>query len=333
MGPAAVTDLLAARSAQWTKFGISAEPFASARDLLVLGAYKPSAATTGVLPGIPRTTVTSAAALPGGGLIPGTVYQNYNFQFVVDPPTGTSPIIFRNCLFQGSAAAPTSDVGLAKLYDAGHAPCEFWDCTFAAMTPSRWWNGIHGANFKAYRCDISQCIDPFNIFRSDDPTGPLNVEIYQSYVHDMHWFANPPETRAVDGSHPDGVQLQSGSGFTLWGNNIQAYNHPDFFNTYYGTAHANAVMLIKPDVGVITTVDIQFNWFDGGAAGLNITHDNPRFLADIGIIKNNLFGRGMRNGAGWAINRQTSAITWDGGSGTTANRYEDDLTPVPIRTG
>jgi len=321
-----MTDVLAARSRSWVKSGFAAEPFASSRESLVLGTYKPDASTTGVLPGVPRTTVTSFSPIGG------TTYENLTIETIMTPPAGTSTIVFRNCFFRGTPSGQSSDVGVAKLYGTAHCPVEFYDCSFAAQFPSRWWNGAHGYGFKMWRCDVSQVIDTLNIFQSADPTGPLGVEIYQSYFHDFHWFPNPPETRATDGSHSDGVQLQGGSGFKFWGNNIQAYNHPDFFNTYFGTNHGNAIMMIKPDVGVITNVDIQFNWLDGGAAGLNITHDNPRFLTNIGIIKNNKFGRGMRNGASWAINRQ-SGITWDGGSGSTQNVYEDDGTVVPIRNG
>lgn len=332
-----MTRLLVARSGQWVKAGRPSIPFATAtgRENLVLGVDKPTAANTGVLPGTTLTRVTSAAGMPGGGVIPGATYENLDLEFVVTPPTGTLPIIFRNCRFRGTASQQTSDVGLIKLYNSDHAPVEMYDCTFDAQTPHRWWNGIHGYGFKAVRCDLSRVIDAFNVFRPTamGQNGPLNVDIRQCYIHDQWWVPNPPETRHVDGAHPDGVQLQGGSGFTFLGNNVQAYLHPDAFNTYYNTNHANAIMMIKPDVGVITDVRIQLNWFNGGAAGLNITHDDPRFSAYLGIINSNRFGRGMRNGATWAINRQNTSITWDDGTSGTFNVYEDDGTRVPIRTG
>jgi hypothetical protein len=337
MDPAAVTDVLVARSAQWVKYGMAPVPFATDRNSLVAGAYKPGPSTTGVLPGSVLATATSTSQLPGGGLFGGTTYQNLRIQFIVTPPTGTSPIVFRNCRFEGPAVFTGGAVGLVKLYNAGHCPVEFYDCTFLPQDPHPNLNGLHGHTFKAYRCDISLAQDSFSVFNTADPTGPLLVEVWQCYVHDFAWFSQA-EAAALgvstpsDGTHNDGVQLQGGSGFVFKGNNIQGFDDVDHFNTYYGTNHINAVQMIKPDVGVITGMDVQLNWFDGGAASINVAHDDPRHLGNIGIFKHNLFGRNQRLGDTWAFVRP-SDVTFDAGSGATANLFDDTLAEITYRNG
>jgi hypothetical protein len=347
-----MTKLLVGRSSVWRKSGQADVPFATAssRDQLVYGAYKPDASTTGVLPGSVLTTYTAASQLPGGGVVGGQTYTNSRFQFVVTPPSGTSTITFRNCRFEGPATNPGSFVGLAKLFNASHCPCVFIDCTFLPQRPSRFFNGLHGHDFKAFRCDISLVVDALSVFNNNPgfQTAALGVEVWGSYLHDHAWWAfNTGDTDAsggrensADGSHNDGCQLQGGAGFTFVGNNMQAFNHPDYFNTFYGTPQANSAFTIKPDVGVITGVDIEKNWIDGGAASINITHDEPaRLLGNIGAIKANLFGRNQRNGDAWAINKHEGtggAITWDAGTAgppETRNLYQDTLTVVPTHIG
>jgi hypothetical protein len=327
-------------------------PFASAaaRDLLVYGAYKPDATTTGVLPGTALTTYTSASQLPGGGVTAGATYTNARFQFIVTPPSGTTTITFRNCLFEGPPTNPGSFVGLAKLFNASHCPCVFIDCTFLPQRPSRFLNGAHGHDFKLFRCDISLVVDALSVFNNNPgfQTAALNVEVWGSYIHDLAWWAfNTGDTDAggarensFDGSHNDGCQLQGGSGFTFIGNTMTGTNSPDYFNTFYGDNRANSAFTIKPDVGVITTIDIEQSWIDGGAASINIAHDDPaRILGNIGIIKHNLFGRNQRNGDTWAINKHEAGagtITWDSGTAgppETRNLYADNLAVVPTHIG
>jgi hypothetical protein len=346
-----VTKLWVGRSSFWTKAGQSPVAFATAaeRDLLTYGEYKPGASTTGVLPGSTLTTYTAASQLPGGGLQGGATYTNCRFEFFVTPPTGTSTITFRNCYFAGQNASPGDFVGLLKLYNTSHCPVVAIDCTLKPQRPSRFWNGFHGHSFKAYRCDISLVVDAFSVFNNTAGLreGPLGVEVYGCWIHDFAWWAqgtgdtnaSGARENSFDGSHSDGVQLQGGSGFKFIGNNVEGFLHPDYFNTYYNANQINALMMIKPDVGVITDVEIRKNYFDGGASGVNITHDEPdRYEGYIGVFRENLFGRAMRQGSNWAINTHEvgTPITWDGGTAgppDTRNLYADTLTPVPTHLG
>lgn len=333
-----MTDLLVGRLPNWIKYALASVPMTTPRDGLVLGAYQPDATTTGVFPGVPRITVTSTAGMPGGALTPGTTYQNLNIQFMMTPPTGTAPIVFRNCNFQGPAVWPTGSVALARCFTTGHCPVEFYDCTFRAQTPNPSVNGLMGHDYKAVRCDVSGVVDAVSVFNTADPAGPVGVSVTQSSLHDLLWYPNPQDSHP-DGSHNDGVQMQGGAGFVFQGNNVQAFTDPSFFNSFYSDNKGNTCMLVKPDVGQITGLDVRFNWFAGGrSAGIIINHDSPTtILGNIGVINSNWFVRDT-SASGLEILRPTSVpITCDFGTGATQNFFTDDPTKagpaVPLSNG
>jgi hypothetical protein len=339
-----VTDLLVARSGSWVKYGLTSIPISN-RDSLVVGVDKPGPSNTGVLPGITRTTVTAASQLPGGGLQPGTTYSNYTFEFIVTPPTGTSTIRFNNCLFRGipNASGYTSTTSLAKVWDPGRCPTEYWDCTFAAQAPSAWICGLNGHHFKAYRCDISQVVDGFEVFNTNAPDAATGVVVQQCWVHDLLWFAPGVPGTGTDGSHNDCGQVEGGSGGTILGNTLECFNGVNYFNSFYGISQGNAALQIKPDVGLLTGWVVEQNWFSGGRlATVNFAHDAPaRFIGNFGTLKRNVF---TRDSAALTSGDQreiiaptTSPPTIDYGSGTTVattNVYHDTMTgPVTVSNG
>lgn len=326
MGADAVTDLLVARSSTWKKYALGDVQFSSGRDLLVAGAYTPTAATTGVpAGGPPLVPATSAAQLPGGALTPGATYSDRSIQFVLQPPTGSTPIVFRNCeiigpLSYGSVSQPV----LVRAWTAGHCPVEFYDCTFRAQAPGPTVNGIQGYGFKLIRCDLSAAVDLISVSNAADPTGPLGVEVRQCYLHDMLWYSQANGGGFVDGNHNDALQLSGGSGFVFVGNNVQAFNGPNYFNTYYGTACANTAVLIKPDVGVISGLDFRLSRLSGGgSATLIVNHDSPdHILTTLGVLKNNGFVQSSARTGISILGNRTPAITVDyGTAGVDANTY------------
>lgn len=335
-----MTDLLVARSGSWVKYSLPSVPISN-RDALVAGTYKPGPSTTGVLPGIARTSITAPTQLPGGGFQPATTYSNMDFNFIFVPPTGTSTIVFRNCSFLG----PTTPVSgtttsLAKVWDPGRCPTEYYDCTFRAQAPSQWINAINGHHFKLYRCNLYNVIDGSAIFNTNDPDGPTGVVIQQCWIHDNLWYPpGLPGTSAIDGSHNDGIQPQGGSGTVIVGNNIENYCDPNFFNTYYGISQGNAAMQIKPDVGLMTGYVVEQNWFSGGRiATINFAHDDPdRFIGNFGTFKRNIFLRDSAAEAREIIRPSTVVPTIDFGTGTTVattNVYSDTMVgPVTISPG
>lgn len=307
----------------------------SSRDSLVLGSYDPGPSTTGVLPGTTLTARTS------GAVVAGATYENIDFRYQVVLPAGSSTITFRNCRFSGTASAPASFEGLVKAHNANHCLGVFIDCTFRPQVPHWYWIGVHGHSFTALRCDLSYLVDTFSLFNTHDPNGPLNVKIHQSYVHDFTWWnqATNPHPKG-DGSHGEPVQLQSGSGVSIRGNNFQAFTAPNYFNTYYGTNHSNAGLMIKPDVGMITGLVIADNLIAGGGVScLNFAHDGPdRYLATAaGTVAQVYRNRFVRNSSrlGFEIMRPTTPYSpgIDFGTGSNQNVFSDDGTPVSISNG
>jgi hypothetical protein len=326
-------------------------PVTGNRDDLVIGTYKPDATTTGVLPGTTLIDANSNADLVAtdgtSGMVAGKTYQNYRFNYFITPPnaSGSLRITFKNCWFAGQNSVPPDFVGLAKLYNANHVPCDFIDCTFRPQRPSRLWNGIHGYGFTALRCDLSYLVDPFSIFNSTaGQQANLAVEIRQCYVHDFTMWnqgtgdIGPPNgagENSFDGSHNDGVQQQSGNGFIFWGNHINGFNAPGYLNTYYNAYYINAPLTLQDQVGPTTGSDIQYNWLYGGAVQINITGA----LRNYGTIKRNVFGRDTRTGKN--ILRKIGMTLDTGTNGVDGNVYDDGSmtqynpagSPVPVSNG
>jgi len=304
------------------------------RASLVIGVDKPSAATTGVLPGVTRTDVTTSGGWPGTGtLTAGAVYSNLNIKYRPVPPAGTDPIVYRNCYFMGEPVGsdPGGGAGLCQSTSDSHCPQWFYDCTFAPQNPHWNWNGIIGHHYRAYRCDVSGAVDGFGVYDNNAGHGALDVDVVlqQCYVHDLGNWSNPPDTSHADGSHPDCMQQQGGAGLHIQGCNFLGFAGPGFALNGYGTNHTNAVLMITNNVGEVTGNDIQYNWFDGGAASVNIA---GVFTGDFGICKNNRFGRGQRNGDTWAIIRP-AAMTCDFGTTTDRNVFDDTGLPITLRNG
>ena len=77
------------------------------RNSLVLGAYRPDATTTGVLPGSTLTIVYSHTPVSN------TTYTNLDVRCAVDPGSAVGNVVYKNCIFRGPNVAPT---GISSLY-------------------------------------------------------------------------------------------------------------------------------------------------------------------------------------------------------------------------
>lgn len=309
------------------------------RDALVLGVDKPNASNTGVLPGVLRTDVTSSTGWPGSGTLqPGFTYSNLNVKYRMTPPTGTTPIIYQNCYFYGPLTPdPGAGSGLSQSTNDGHVPQVFIDSTFRPQNLHWNWNGVIGHHYTALRCDLSGSVDQFGVYNNNTghKTEDVAVSIKQCYIHDHGNWANPPDTSHSDGSHPDGCQQQGGRRLIFQGNNVLGFIDPSLTLNSFGTNHTNACLQFGASVGVIGDNDIQYNWFDGGAASINIggglaAYDNTG--VGFGIVKNNKFGHNQRNGDTWCIVRPSGLIC-DFGTGASLNVFEDTGTPITIRNG
>lgn len=327
------------------------------RESLVYGAYKPTAATTGTIPGISRTIRNTAAALVADdgtvGLVAGKTYSNQDLYFILDPPTipagmtrEQARIFFRNGEAVGPATAGSGGFDMFKCWDPNHCPITVTDFKVLPRFPHPDVNGFRGWDFEAYRCDLSGCIDSFQIWNTQDNTAALNVKIKGCWSHDHCWFSNAQAAAdfgaavSPDGPHGDDVQIESANGGceiignnfggdldeTLYGPNA-FYTPPDFLS--------NGGFTIAPDVGDISGLLIQKNWLYGGGAQVNISHkpNKNRFLTDIGIVNDNVFGRDTSRTHAEILRPTSIPIVCDFGTGSTANTFEDNGATVPLSNG
>jgi hypothetical protein len=310
------------------------------RAAVVRGVVSPDATNTGVLPGVPRTDVNNSSSWPGSGTLQaGYTYSNLNIKYRPSPPVGTLPIHYNNVLFQGGLSPdPGSGNGLCQSTNNGHVPQIFTDCTFTPQNLHWNWNGVIGHHFTALRCDFSGSVDSIGAYNTNNPyrADDLGILIQQCYLHDHGNWGNPPDTSHSDGSHGDGLQQQGGRGVTFYGNHVSGYSAGTMDLNGFGTHHINACMQFGGSISAIGDNDIQYNWFYGGASGLNIggglaAYDNTG--VGFGIVKNNKFGHDQRSGDTWCIVRPSGLIC-DFGVGTPEeNVFEDTGLPITIRNG
>lgn len=312
-------------------------PAFNPRDALVLGTYRPDSTTAGIRTDVnapPLTVVSNHSPVSGA------TYENLDVRNLVKP-TGIGNVTYRNCIFRGDSTPPASAAGLYTLYNAHNRGFVFEDCTFAPQTPDHLWVGIVGYGFTLRRCDIYNVVDNINVFcningpggAGDNSlrNGPCDVQILQSYLHDQAWYPNPIDP-PVDGSHSDNIQWQSGSGLVLRGSYLTGQLAAAYQPNYYGTSHANAAMMIKPDVGLLGGAVIEQNWIGGGAYSINIAHDGTaRVITDLGSISNNRFNRDQRVQGPGGDATWTIAMPADVAGTFTGNVYDDNGHAITVR--
>ncbi len=285
----------------------------------------------GVFPGVPRTEVQSLTLEPGGE------YENLTVENLVNLPTvsaGAPTIKLTNVMVIGPDSTNyTSETALIKAWSVNHAPLEIWDSTLKAQRPSPYLSGVNGHHVKLYRCDISDVVDCVDV--QNNNTGykdaPNGVEVYGTYMHDFAYY-NPDPTHS-DGSHSDGIQIMGGSGFKMLGSLIKGHIGSAYGPTYYGGTQINACMMIKPNVGIITGCQVEYNRFFGGAFSINVSHDPARNITDFGSMSYNKFGRDQRQQGGggdntWTIKFPINPVPVYEAVG---NVYDDTGAPVRVR--
>lgn len=259
----------------------------------------PASATgmCGKLSDVARTTYT------GGAIVAGGLYENKIFTTDINLSGGgvtSAPAIFRNCEFRGTVGAPSANGALIRAWGNDHFPAEIWDSTLRPQTPHWMRNGILGHDVKLYRTEIDHCVDNLSTYNTTagHTTDPSGVELYGVWMHDLWYELSPPVTGTNDGAHSDGIQIQGLAGLKMRGCVIDAFVAAECRPNFYGDSTSNSGIIIKPDVGDITGLDIQYNRFNGGRFTINVANDPPsRILTNIGTIANNVFGGDWGNQA------------------------------------
>jgi hypothetical protein len=277
--------------------GATAAPVsASARDRLVMGTYRPSLATAGVIAGS-RLTVTH-------NHVPrtGATYTNLDVRCSVVPGANVGNVTYRNCIFRGPMTLPQSYSSLYTMFRPHKGGFTFIDCTFRPQHPNFRWVGIQGYGFTMRRCDASKLVDQVEVFNSNNGpkgagdnslrNGPCRVVIEQCYFHDSAYWGPGVDT-SKDGSHSDGIQWQGGTGLVVRGNYFTGKLKSQYGRNYLGGTTTNSAMMIKPDAGNISGAVITKNWFGGGAVTINVA-DAPkknRYISNLGSLTHNHFYR------------------------------------------
>jgi F5/8 type C domain len=218
---------------------------------------------------------------------------------------------------------------------------------------NEWVSGVNGGNFTVLRTEIANTSDGVGLISQLG-----NVTVKGSWIHDG-WFNEWPASQAspssgtakyypystgtVNYTHVDGIQFHRGKNYTVVGNRIGGkrvvgeHNVTPSQKTQInsGDDMYNAALMIKQEVddtvaNKIENVLIDRNWFEGGAATINLAYArNNRF--DTLTLSNNKFARST-----WGA--QYYILRGRDGTGTPIanlanNVFEDDGTAVPITRG
>jgi len=291
-----------------TRFTVETRP-----DTSQSGTYKPDGSTAGYIAGGTRTNHDSIGPGQTGQFTLTTNSATYtNEDFYLDVFVQANDVTFNNCRFYGSAAHPTSNRGCVTLTgNANHSNVQFYDCLAEAQFPSYYRDGWVGNNYKAYRCEARSVNDCWGAFSNPSGTGDCNVEIWQSYGHDMiFWLQDPAHT---DGTHNDVVQYQGGSHFRLMGCNLigNSSDSPSSTGPNPRAPNSNgSTVTFNQNTHAASDCLIEKNWLDFGQAGLNVP--SASFGAPTGL---------------------TLGVNWYGPDWYDHSSSSTDIRPIAVATG
>jgi hypothetical protein len=208
------------------------------------------------------------------------------------------------------------------LVDCTHANASGFTLTNALLVPtlpSVWWNGVLGHDYTARQIEVAGTVDGFGIYNTHGPDA--NVDIEDTFVHDLSFFANDPNHRG-GGTHNDCCQIQSGLNIRIVNNVWQG-----FLSTVVGDRapirQSSSVIQVTQGVGPVGNVLIEGNDFDGGTVATINVNSKPLPSMNFGRIANNRFGRNSHMGNAVIMAPTTLCET-------VGNVY-DDGTPALIR--
>lgn len=229
---------------------------------------KPDASNTG----------TSGVLTPSAGDFiadqEGAVIENLDITGIIS--VRVANLTIRNCRIRGDGAG-SSGAGLINCArEAVTGTIIIEDCELAPDTPSIDWNGVVGHNFTARRNNIHSVVDGFGVWNLFAETSSAQVTIEDNYVHDAHCWT-PDPNHGDNRTHNDGVQIHTGGGVTITGNNFDwtpgATSEPTLTQTY-------ACLMLNGD-GQMNPVTVSDNWLTGGTAIINGADTGPTYTLNI----------------------------------------------------
>lgn len=197
-------------------------------------------------------------------------------------------VTIRNSVVRGSGPGSYS-TGLVSCLDARCSGAVVERTTLVPTTPSPWITGILGHDFTARNVDVHHVVDGFGIFDTNDPNGPVDVVIEDSWCHDLAYFANDPQQKNGP-SHNDCIQIQGGSNITITGNRLDSFMSTKAGDQSYDARNRGAALMVTPNVGPVTKVVMTGNWLDGGYASASFSAGKFAPMR-FGTFAENKFGR------------------------------------------
>lgn len=292
----------------------------------VLGQTKPTAANTGagkVRPYPTRVLNGDQIITVAGTRLEDTIVHG---RVIVRAPD----VVISNCVIDGGDNLPSGAFVLVDASGSTNLRIEY--STVFAKKPTVNLNGIGMRNYTAYRVDVSGVVDAF----SSAPAardGLVNVSIQGSYGHDLVHIApdpnHPATPTAPSRTHNDVLQSHGGRGLQVIGSNFSAYHHPTL-GTQPAPHEQLAAMMVNTNgtLGHSAELDIRDNWFGGGVYCINA----GGAAGGSGSFLRNRFDRGSAAPAGKPDESYTLAFDARFALTHAGNVYEDNGTPVKVRT-
>jgi hypothetical protein len=295
-----------------------------ARAALVPGTYRPSDETTGPLPCVTLRRQDTDLVVNE----PNTVIEGVDLYGQLVLGSQATNVVVRHSILRGADPTPSG-----ALVVAGGGPN--WDRLGLTIEDSKidltgrenWFvDGIAGGNFTIRRSEITRTVDGVGLVSQVG-----NTLIEANWIHDGYWTTwtdatpEPKPSHKDNQTHNDGIQFHRGRHHVIRGNFIGGVR-----GTVAGAGddYTNACLMISQGVdgtaaNRLDDVLIEKNWFQGGAASINLYKSNDNDLSGV-TIRNNRFLRGpgyyILKGAG--VNAPLSN-----------NVFDDTGLPVPIANG
>lgn len=304
-------------------------------DAFSLGYTKPDGENTGAASGLPTLsgtqTMTTNGQIIENKYITGRVLMQGQNQ------------ILRNCFVVGTAANPSSSMGIVSCNYETTVNALIERCTIVPQTPHYFWDGIQGHDFTALRNNIYGITDGIGLFHPG-PEVPatyehsVNAYILGNYIHDHGYRTTPSNVQSDLHTHNDGIQIHGGYDIHIEGNNFQGFTSPaysDLTNPYAGSGNqiTGQTTLVQTTRATINNLLFLRNWYDGGGeANIHFDTKNSDPITNA-IAYQNRFGRNQRtiSGTKYTIRRRATLIDLDAPvSGANMNYFEDDGSPITV---
>lgn len=231
-------------------------------------------------------------------------------------PSGGATVTLINCIIKLTATYTDSEWGL-YVGSNGHVIAQL--CEIYSTNYNVWICGAGLQNMTLDRCDIHDVVDGI------DFQGASNT-VKGCYIHDL-LLLTPDSNHPDNRTHCDGIQITGGDSIVILGNNVQSFASPHSSPSLLATqTQALSCIMLTPNAGPITNLQVTKNWFDGGYISIN-GGALSRTAGNSGAITDNRFGRNQ-GAPGHTIDLNSTAV---GNFTVTGNVYEDNGTPVTVR--